>query len=117
MSKYKTNTSKETIRDAEKIAKATQRPGQNKEQTRLIAQGIQKGIEHYKKRQKTKSRELDKKLKTVNKSIENAQEKESSPNNLPIQASSNKTCSKLPWILLILSWSAFALYWTVPAIS
>ena len=49
MPKYKKTTSKETIQQAEKLAKATQRPGQTKEQTKLIAQGIQKGIEQYKK--------------------------------------------------------------------
>jgi len=37
-----------------KIARGTQRPAQTKEQTRLIAQGIQKGIELYKKQQKKK---------------------------------------------------------------
>ena len=31
-----------------KIARSTQRPGQTKEQTKLIAQGIQKGIDQYK---------------------------------------------------------------------
>ena len=45
------------------IAKGTQKPGQTKEQTKLVAQGIQKGIELYKKQQKAKARELDKQLK------------------------------------------------------
>ncbi|HAJ92506.1 MAG TPA: DUF2956 domain-containing protein, partial [Gammaproteobacteria bacterium] len=31
--------------EAMRIARGTQRPGQTKEQTKLIAQGIQKGIE------------------------------------------------------------------------
>ncbi|MCA2486923.1 MULTISPECIES: DUF2956 family protein, partial [Vibrio] len=34
----------ETQTEAMKIAKATQKPGQTKEQTKLIAQGIEKGI-------------------------------------------------------------------------
>ena len=37
--------------EALRIARGTQRPGQTREQTRLIAQGIHKGIEQYKKRQ------------------------------------------------------------------
>ena len=49
--------------DAMKVAAGTQKPGQTKEQTRLIAQGIQKGIAQYKKQQSIKTRELDKKLK------------------------------------------------------
>ena len=51
MSKYqkKHQVSPETQEESMKMAKATQRPGQSKEQTKLIAQGIQKGIEQYKK--------------------------------------------------------------------
>ena len=57
MSKYsrKNRVSDETKEDALKIARATQRPGQTKEQTKLIAQGIQKGIDHYKKQQNESS--------------------------------------------------------------
>ena len=54
--------SPQTQEEAIKMAKATQRPGQTKEQTKLIAQGIEKGINLYKKQQKAKSRELNKKL-------------------------------------------------------
>lgn len=46
-----------------KIAKATQKPAQTKEQTKLIAQGIEKGIALYKKQQKEKAREADKQKK------------------------------------------------------
>ena len=47
--KKQTEISQETQEEALQIAKKTQRPGQTKEQTRLIAQGIQKGITEYKK--------------------------------------------------------------------
>ena len=46
-----------------RIARGIQRPAQTKQQTRLIAQGIQKGIEQYKKQQNTRARELDKNRK------------------------------------------------------
>lgn len=46
--------SEQTQQEALKIAKATQRPGQTKEQTKLITQGIEKGIALYKKQQKEK---------------------------------------------------------------
>ena len=41
--------SEQTKADAAKIAKGTQKPGQTKEQTKLISQGIEKGIAEYKK--------------------------------------------------------------------
>lgn len=44
--------SPQTQQEAMKVAKATQKPGQTKEQTKLIAQGIEKGIALYKKQQK-----------------------------------------------------------------
>ncbi|PHS18198.1 MAG: hypothetical protein COA86_08635 [Kangiella sp.] len=106
MSKYKTDTSKETIQEAEKIAKATQRPGQTKEQTKLIAQGIQKGIEQYKKQHKSKSRELGKKLKQINNKANMSNEK-SPLNEIPKEQSKNNW---LPWSLLILSWVAFFIF-------
>ena len=52
--------SKETKDEALKIARGTQKPGQTKEQTKLIAHGIEKGIADYKKQQKVKARERDK---------------------------------------------------------
>ena len=49
--------------EALRVARATQKPGQTKEQTKLIAQGIAKGIEMYKKQQSAKARERDKQRK------------------------------------------------------
>lgn len=111
MAKYKKKqqptTSQQTVEESEAIAKATQRPGQNKEQTKLIAQGIQKGIEEYKKRQKVKARELDKKLKKVRQ--HDLQGDDSlDEDDTAAQHSSNPTI--LPWILLGLSWAGFVGY-------
>lgn len=47
--------SQETQNEAMNIARATQKPGQTKEQTKLIAQGIEKGIALYKKQQKSEA--------------------------------------------------------------
>ncbi len=44
--------SPQTQQEAMKVAKATQKPGQTKEQTKLIAQGIEKGIALYKNSKK-----------------------------------------------------------------
>jgi len=108
MSKYKTETSKETIFESEKLAKANQKPGQTKEQTKIIALGIQKGIEQYKKKNKVKSRELSKKLKNVQSKSERLENQATldseGTTSLAVQP------SKLPWVLLGLSWSLFALY-------
>lgn len=86
-----------------KVAKATQRPGQTKEQTRLIAQGIQKGIDQYKKQQKAKARELDKKLKQVS---------PSSNDNVEVREVVKTVVQYkqhwLPWVLLLCSWGFFA---------
>ncbi len=107
MSKYsrKNKISEETKDDAVKVARGTQRPGQTKEQTRLIAQGIQKGIDLYKKQQKSKARELDKRLRKVTskaESIENSSE--------AIQHKQAVKSNFLPWTLLVISWIAFAIY-------
>ena len=91
--------------EAMKVAKATQRPGQSKEQTRLIAQGVQKGIEHYKKQQKSKARDLDKKLKQVSrKAAHNETDTE-------IQEVIHYKQHWLPWSLLVISWAVFGFFY------
>ncbi|TQV81428.1 DUF2956 domain-containing protein [Aliikangiella coralliicola] len=106
MAKYNKKVSPETEAEANKIAKATQRPKQTKEQTRLIAQGIQKGIDHYKKQQKAKARELDKKLRKVRNDKNNQQPETPTDNEIP-QARKGVL---LPWILLGASWLFFLTY-------
>lgn len=91
--------------DAVKIARATQKPGQTKEQTKLIAQGIQKGIEIYKKKQSEKTRELDKKL---NKASALRSTHETSTEQV-VETDVVKG-NKLPWVLLVLSWLGFVVY-------
>ena len=105
MSRYskKSTASPETRSDSMKIAKGIQRPGQTKEQTRLIAQGIQKGIGQYKKQHKAKSRELDKRLETT-------QLKTSSANEIEFQKQTVYRQHWLPWLLLALSWLGAGLY-------
>ena len=92
--------SPQTQEEAMKVAKATQRPGQTKEHTKLIAQGVEKGINHYKKQQKEKSRELNKKLHKVGQQLI-APDKE---NDKAVQDITVYKHSFLPWALLILSW-------------
>jgi hypothetical protein len=98
--------SPQTQEDAIKSAKATQRPGQTKEQTKLIAQGIQKGIDHYKKQQKSKSRELNKKIHKLSRPVDTTAEK-------TVKVAVENVIYKqsvLPWVLLIVSWLGFVAY-------
>jgi hypothetical protein len=92
--------------DAMRIARGTQRPGQTKEQTKLIAQGIQKGIEQYKTQQNARARELDKKRKKSAQQSTTATAPETSVNEKVIYKQ-----HWLPWVLLILTWLAIAVYW------
>ena len=91
--------------DAMKIARGTQKPGQTKEQTKLIAQGIQKGIEIYKKKQSEKARELDKKLHKAS-ALRSSNETSTEQVVESVVVKGNK----LPWVLLVLSWICFVVY-------
>ncbi|MGZ4981359.1 MAG: DUF2956 domain-containing protein [Methylobacter sp.] len=101
--------SQQTQEEALKIAKGTQRPAQTKEQTRLIAQGVQKGIDLYKRQQKEKARDLNRKLKKVpsqkGQSIE--------PDDHEIQERIVYRQHWLPWLLLFLTWLGVGIYFLV----
>ncbi|MGB5445188.1 MAG: DUF2956 domain-containing protein [Psychromonas sp.] len=96
--------SPETQDEAMAIAKKTQKPGQTKEQTRLIALGIQKGIAEYKKMAKSKQRELNKANKKKKTPTTEAAQDEQQPELIKTQN------NRLPWLLLALSWVAFVGY-------
>lgn len=88
------------------IAKKTQKPGQTKEQTRLIALGIQKGIAEYKKNAKNKQRQADKAKKKQQKTGQ-----QTKPQEITAQPPANpKNKALLPWSLLLISWLGFAAY-------
>lgn len=103
------NVSPEVVTEAMQVAKATQKPGQTKEQTKLIALGIQKGIEEYKKRHKEKARELDKQKRRLQQTppskVFPTQEQDEVT---PIE--DERQQSPLAWILLALSWLGFIGY-------
>ena len=100
----KQEISPETQQEALSIAKKTQKQGQTKEQTRLIALGIQKGIAEYKKSIKSKQRQSDKAKKKQQK-----EKPEMTVQETTVQSES-KIGSRLPWSLLVLSWLAFAAF-------
>ena len=102
--KYQSSDSRQD--EAMQIARGTQRPGQTKEQTKLITQGILKGIEQYKKQQNAKARELDKKLKKANQQV-------TPPDAHEVEVQERVVHKQhwLPWVLLVLTWLAVAIYW------
>ena len=100
------NISNETVDEALAIAKKTQKQGQSKEQTRLIAQGIQKGIAEYKKSAKAKQRQADQAKKKLQKQKQ-AQMNQDQPTTTESTQTKN---SPLAWGLLMVSWALFALY-------
>jgi proline dehydrogenase len=102
----KQKVSDEVVAEAMQVAKATQRPGQTKEQTKLIAQGIQKGIEEYKKRNKEKSRALDKQKRK----LQQAQRSSIETDEVETESTVVYQQSKLGWGLLLVSWLGFAAY-------
>lgn len=104
--------SEQTKADALKIAKGTQKPGQTKEQTKLISQGIEKGIAEYKKQQKAKAREADKQRKQTLKAKQKQQAQITKP-EAEQAAQSNRFSLYLPWGLLLLSWLGFAAYFSL----
>jgi uncharacterized membrane protein (DUF106 family) len=101
--------SQETQTEAMKIAKSTQKPGQTKEQTKLIAQGIEKGIAQYKKHQKERNRQADKAKKKQQREKQRQLDDVVEQESASIEAPTSKP-AVLPWALLILSWIGFAAY-------
>jgi hypothetical protein len=114
MSKYSKNkpVSPEVADEAAKIARGIQQPGQTKEQTRLIARGIRKGIEQYKKQQSTKTRELDKKIKQVSRqqALMDSQQQIAAPAAPVSSEERDDSRSWLPWVFLAITWAGLVIY-------
>ncbi|WP_438468849.1 DUF2956 domain-containing protein [Vibrio vulnificus] len=114
MMKHHTITpSPESQQEALKIARATQKPGQTKEQTKLIAQGIEKGIALYKKQQKEKHRQADKMRKKQLRDKSKEQQSSIEDEIFDTQATTpipSQFVHILPWGLLIVSWLGFIVY-------
>ncbi len=108
MAKYD-KISPETQQEAMKVARANKKQGQTKEQTQLIAQGIQKGIDEYKKQMKARAREASrqKKLQARAKQPQQGEHEEESEIDV-IEVSRQHP---LPWVLLVLSWLVFGCAW------
>jgi len=106
MAKKYQKISPQTQDDAMKVAKATQRPGQTKEQTKLIAQGVEKAISLYKKQQKEKSRELNRRLQKASKAALASEHDSEEKTQVVIYKQ-----SAISWWLLLISWVGFVVYY------
>ena len=91
-----------------RIARGRQRPGQTKDQTKLIAQGIRKGIEHYRKQESARARELDRKLKKVNRQLDSSVVPD---DTIKVREKVVYRQHWLPWTLLVISWLGMATWW------
>lgn len=108
---------------AQKLASLHKVEGQSKEHTKIIAQGIQKGLEQYLREHSGKSRELDKQTKKLKKRQEhlsderNALESGASDNASDQESTSGlqNFQSWLPWGLLIISWVGFISFYNSQA--
>ena len=98
--------SKQARAEALKIARGTQKPGQKKEQTKLIAQGIEKGITEFRKREKAKAREKDRLRKKALKEKKSAQLQAEQTQDDQTRKSVLRS-AWVPWLLLLASWVYF----------
>lgn len=115
MARYsgKKTLSEATREEGMQIAQSTQRPGQTKEQTKLIAQGIQRGIDLYKKQQKAKARELDRKLKRAERGDRAPPPGHNTDEPGEVVEPSQQRYW-LPWSLLALTWLGIGAYVLLP---
>ena len=109
----KNKVSPEVEVQAMKIAKGTQKIGQTKEQTKLVAQGIEHGIAEYKKQQGKKLREIDKQRKQKIKHRNNETNETNETNEIVEVPHTTTSIQSLPWILLVLSWLGFIAYFAL----
>ncbi|MFC3912665.1 DUF2956 domain-containing protein [Pseudaeromonas sharmana] len=108
------SVSPEVVAESMRLARANQVPGQSKEQTQLIAQGIQKGIAEFKRNQKARQRAANKVKKQE---LRQRQHSPSAAEELLHDEGEELAChgagrgmAILPWGLLLLSWTGFVCY-------
>ena len=98
--------SPEVVAESMRIAKANQVPGQTKEQTQLIAQGIQKGIAEYKRNQKARQRAANKaKKQELRQRGVNVESDKIDCEEESTAVPSPRYGYWLPWFLLLMTWS------------
>ena len=97
--------------EALKLAAGYKVDGQSKEHSKLIANGVARGIEQFLRQQSEKTRDLDKRSKQLKKTaVELAKSAAGDQDSaaLPSCAVDWRIC--LPWGLLLLSWGVMVAY-------
>ncbi len=99
---------KKDVRDiraeALKIANSIKVDGQAKAEVKAIASGIQRGMEQFLRQQSEKTRDLDKRVKKVKQLAAHAAQ---DANSSAAPTMNTLQPSRLPWVLLGISWGLF----------
>ncbi len=114
MQQKKVEISAETVAESLRLARATQVAGQSKEQTQLIAHGIQKGIAEYKRAQKIKQRAADRSKKQQRRQSPSSTAEPSSELMVEMESQSklqHHIRHWLSWTLLLLTWAGIGIQW------
>ena len=115
MQNRKIDISAEVVAESLRLARANQVPGQSKEQTQLIAQGIQKGIAEYKRAQKARQRLADKAKKQLRRQTNtpDTDGAEEAQDELQVAVTGQPRSIQvwIPWALLVLTWAGIAVNW------
>lgn len=106
----KSGVSPEVVIESTALAKRVKQPSQTKEQTRLIEQGIRKGLASYKQQQKAQAREQDRMRK---KQLKAKQSEPTADSNDEMTVRTSSFLTLLPWGLLVLSWLGFVAYYFI----
>ena len=97
--------------EALKIANTIKTEGQTTVETKVIANGIQRGMELFLRQQSEKMRDLDKRTKKVKQlATQLTQNKSADEKEEMVDV---RTSSKLPWVLLAASWVMFLVFLVV----
>ena len=91
--------------EALKIANTVKTEGQTTIETKVIANGIQRGMELFLRQQSERTRDLDKRTKKVKQLT--TQLTQSKPVDVKEEIEHSPTSPRLPWVLLAISWVLF----------
>lgn len=91
--------------EALKIANSVKTEGQTTVETKVIANGIQRGMEMFLRQQSEKTRDLDKRVKKVKQLATQLTQEKSA--DVKEEIENTQTSPRLPWVLLAVSWVIF----------
>ena|SRR5690554_6814321 len=97
--------SRELKNEAAKIIRAVNIQGESRSETQRLQAGVQRAIEYYLRQHSAKARELDKKTKKLHR-LESVSDSAPELTTAP----PNTVTTRLPWLLLMLSWALFIGY-------